>query len=163
MTNYSIPLATSPDYFDFAELVGEFIEPPRTMLRLTNSIVDKVNEIVAREVDEVLEDASHPFRSIIAQQEEELASVYGQLHAQQDKRDDLHEVLVNVCRNSPTVLGYVRESKKINAIKELRRLTSASLRSTKEAVEDPRVVDAAGDPWGQVTNVGTEQPPGWAF
>lgn len=146
----TINIVSNPDYFDFAELVAEFVSDQRTVLRLTNSIVDKTNEVVHREVFDALDDATHPFRSLIQEQEQELQSVYGSLHAERadndslrqqlaDKRDDLHEVLVNVCRTSEVIVGFVAETKKINAIKELRRLTNASLKASKEAVEDPRV------------------------
>lgn len=167
MTSYSIPAVTSPDYFDFAELVGAYVEDPRLLLILTNSVTDKVNEIVNREVDDALDSAGHPFQNIIREQEEELQSVYGQLNAQQDRRDDLHEVLVTVCLHSEVVGNHVRNGQKINAIKELRRLTNASLRASKEAVEDSRVWEPLAE-WERELlhgpgNVGTEQPPGWTF
>lgn len=62
-----------------------------------------------------------------------------------------HSYLVNVCKDNDVVLMYVGQSKKINAIKELRRVVpGAGLKACKEAVEDSLVTLAAqlrSDPW----------------
>lgn len=59
-----------------------------------------------------------------------------------------HDDLVNVALNNSVVMQYVADGKKINAIKELRAVSRAGLKESKEAVEDQRVVSAANDPWG---------------
>lgn len=66
--------------------------------------------------------------------------------------DYSHEYLVGVCRDNDVVLMYLAQSKKINAIKELRRVVpGVGLRACKDAVEDDLVASYAAlrtDPWG---------------
>lgn len=147
MTNYSIPMVSNPDYFDFAELVGANVKNTRKALMLTNSVVDKCNEVVAREVDNALDEAESPFRRIMDEQERELQTVYGQLHVLEGHRNDMHEVLVNVARQDDAILDAMRgdamHRRKIEAIKRLRQVTMCGLKAAKDAIEDPRVADAA--------------------
>lgn len=135
----TINLVTSPDYFDFAELVAEFVSDQRTVLRLTNSVVDKCNEVVTREVDDALDSAESPFRRIMDDQEAEIQGLYSRLNQAEDARNTLHEVLVNVARQDAEVIGFRDQDKKINAIKRLRQMTNCGLLAAKNAVEDPRV------------------------
>lgn len=51
----------------------------------------------------------------------------------------IHEELVKVALNNFAVMTNVRESKKIQAIKELRTATSCGLKEAKDAVDDNRV------------------------
>ena len=51
----------------------------------------------------------------------------------------IHEQLVQVALKNFMVMTNVRESKKIQAIKELRTATSCGLKEAKDAVEDSRV------------------------
>ena len=51
-----------------------------------------------------------------------------------------HEDLVAIALDSESVMNFIRDEQKINAIKELRSLTRCSLKETKDAVEDYRVV-----------------------
>lgn len=50
-----------------------------------------------------------------------------------------HDNLVNTALSSKVVMDFMREGKKINAIKELRVVTGCSLKEGKNAVEDWRV------------------------
>jgi ribosomal protein L7/L12 len=50
-----------------------------------------------------------------------------------------HDALVLTALSSDVVLNWLRDGKKINAIKEVRALTTCGLREAKDAVEDPRV------------------------
>lgn len=50
-----------------------------------------------------------------------------------------HDARVLAALNSPEVMGYMKEVKKINAIKELRLIASCGLKEAKDAVEDVRV------------------------
>jgi hypothetical protein len=50
-----------------------------------------------------------------------------------------HDARVQAALYSNEVMGFVRDDKKIHAIKELRTLTSCGLKEAKEAVEDRRV------------------------
>lgn len=50
-----------------------------------------------------------------------------------------HEDLVQIARDSIAIHDYLKNSKKIQAIKWLRTLTDCGLRSAKEAIEDYRV------------------------
>ena len=57
--------------------------------------------------------------------------------------------LVRRALDSTKVMDAVRDNKKINAIKELRSITSAGLKDAKEAVEDYRVARFSQDGnWG---------------
>lgn len=58
-----------------------------------------------------------------------------------------HDYLVTLCLGSNKIMEYVKLGQKISAIKELRNLTNAGLKQSKEAVEDRRVVfiDYNGD------------------
>lgn len=62
----------------------------------------------------------------------------------QSVRYDTHEHRVLAAIRSETVLAYMQEGKKINAIKELRAVASCGLKEAKDAIEDDRVADAAG-------------------
>lgn len=156
MTLFQIPIVHNADYFDFVELIGTYVEDPRVMLRVTNSVVDKANEVVAREVDNALDVAESPFRRIMDEQEQELQTVYGQLHVLEGHRNDVHEILVNVARQDDDILSLLRGEpmfrRKIDAIKRLRALTGAGLKGAKDAIEDPRVPDAA-NPMFEVVGV----------
>lgn len=50
-----------------------------------------------------------------------------------------HDALVAAARNSGEVMDAVRESRKIDAIKRLRTLTSCGLKEAKDAIESDRV------------------------
>lgn len=50
-----------------------------------------------------------------------------------------HDALVACAKGSRVVMAAVMDSKKINAIKELRNLTGCGLKESKEAIEDSRV------------------------
>ncbi len=138
MTDYRIPLATR-GLIEYVELVSPYFEDPTTMMRVVNGIVDLTNEVVDNAVNDALDNAESPFRRIMDEQSAELASVYGELHAQREQRNDLHEVLVNVARQDAEVIRHLNESHKIYAIKRMRQMTNCDLKAAKEAVEDPRV------------------------
>lgn len=52
-----------------------------------------------------------------------------------------HEERVGEVIKNPNILGFMLAGKKINAIKELRAATDATLLEAKNAVEDERVAD----------------------
>lgn len=52
---------------------------------------------------------------------------------------DTHDSRVEAGLRSTEVLNYLRDGKKINAIKELRTITSCGLKEAKDAVEDERL------------------------
>jgi ribosomal protein L7/L12 len=54
-----------------------------------------------------------------------------------------HDGRVLVALNSPVIIDFLVETRKINAIKELRAVTLCGLKEAKDAVEDSRVVEAA--------------------
>ena len=61
-----------------------------------------------------------------------------------------HEGRVTAALESPDVMQHMYEGKKINAIKELRLLTSCGLKEAKDAVEDNLVAIKASlmsNPW----------------
>lgn len=54
-----------------------------------------------------------------------------------------HDGRVQAALNSVDIMESMKARKKINAIKDLRALTSCGLKEAKDAVEDRRVLDAA--------------------
>ena len=57
-------------------------------------------------------------------------------------KDD-HDALVRVALSMPLVIDYVAQTRKINAIKELRQETKCGLKAAKDAVESSEVALAA--------------------
>lgn len=55
-----------------------------------------------------------------------------------------HERNVNVALRSPDAMGFMRNQRKILAIKQVRILTGCGLKEAKAAVEDERVIVATG-------------------
>ncbi len=51
----------------------------------------------------------------------------------------IHDGRVQAALSSVKVMDCMREGKKINAIKEVRALTSCNLKDAKDVVEDPRL------------------------
>ena len=72
----TINIVSSPDYFDIAELLAPYVTDARDLLRLSNSVADKTNEVVRREVDEALDEAEAPFRRIMDEQSREINSLH---------------------------------------------------------------------------------------
>lgn len=68
-----------------------------------------------------------------------------------------HDALVALAVENAGIVAYVADSRKINAIKDLRGLTHCGLKAAKDAVEDSRMETAAalhtlrvkltGNPW----------------
>lgn len=139
MTLYQIPTATSPDYFDYAELIGAYVEDPRAMLRLTNSVVDKTNDVVAAAVSDAREDVRVEWQQQADAAEREIQALYGQMRVLEGNANDMHEVLVNVARNDGQIRDYFNVDQKINAIKRLRAVTNCGLKAAMDAIRDPRV------------------------
>ena len=54
------------------------------------------------------------------------------------------EALTQAALRDPEAMREMRENKKINAIKRLRYLTSCGLKEAKDAIEDPRIINATG-------------------
>lgn len=72
-------------------------------------------------------------------------------HTARVVNDVNYNTLVAACLGTPSILTLVGQSKKIQAIKELRELTGVGLVAAKVAVEDHRVVEAGSllvNPWG---------------
>jgi ribosomal protein L7/L12 len=162
MTTSQIPLATAR-FIQFVELIGEFVKNPYRMMTLANSLVDLTNEIVRDAVDDALDSASHPFRSI-EQQEQELQATYRALHAAEQREDDLlaekraeapladwerellnpHEYYVDKALADHVVIAFLMGNRKIDAIIRLKdALGGIGLREAKNAVEDSRVIAVA--------------------
>lgn len=71
-----------------------------------------------------------------------------------------HDRLVQMVLVVPEVMQNLRDSRKIVAIKEVRRLSGCSLKAAKDAVEDDLVsisVNLMSDPWA--VPVDPEEPP----
>jgi ribosomal protein L7/L12 len=159
-SKYSIK-PVGPMWRQFAQLVNQYVGDLNDMLLLTNSVTDLANECIEDAVDDCLDEAGHPFRNIIREQDEENQRLHVALAQQTDARNDLHQVLVNVARQDAQILtameGAPQFRKKIEAIKRLRAMTLCSLKAAKEAIEDPRVSDAA-NPMFEVVGVGFFDP-----
>jgi hypothetical protein len=72
-----------------------------------------------------------------------------------------HSMLVDAAIGLPECVEYMRQTKKIMAIKVLRDMTGCGLKAAKDAVEDDRMgihVNLISDPWG-VGNAHEDEPP----
>lgn len=155
MTQYELP-AASPGYIKFAELVNQFVPSLGDMLLLTNSIADLHVELARDAVDDALDVAESPFRRIVDEQADEINSLYRQL-------DDLREQLatqkavaraninadtvrgIDFAVDDPETLEFMKDTRKIDAIKRVRVKTGIGLKAAKDAVESTQVTLAVAD------------------
>lgn len=147
----TISIVTDADYFDFAALVGPYVKKSRNsardLLTLTNSIVDKTNDVVAREVDDALDVAESPFRRIMDEQTQQLRDAEAISMAQQRDikyyKDNLHNVLTHIASTDPIIIEMVNKGENYNAIKRLRNITNVTLKPAADAIKSDVVKQAA--------------------
>ena len=169
----TIAIVSSPDYFDLVELLSPYVTDARDLLRLANSVADKCNEVVAREVDDALDQAESPFRRIMDNQAEELRNLRAEVerlrNAQAVSRDASVEAETRkgllFALESPQVMRYLEDGHKIYAIKFVRTQCNIGLRAAKNAVEHPDVTAAMeGACWQNCCTSGltSDNPTSWS-
>ena len=156
-------------YRDLAALLAENADKNvdgwmQTLLVLTNSVRNLMDEHAQALVDDALDSAESPFRRIMDEQERELQSVYTSLHAERADNDALRSEVaalkavsngtwqrgqtatekgIAFALNDAETLSLVQRERKIVAIKRVRASVGIGLKEAKDAVESAAVQEAA--------------------
>jgi hypothetical protein len=162
----NIPLVHDSRYFAFFALIAEYVKAPNKVLRLVNSVVDLHNSLAQDAVDEAIEEAEVQYQAMVSRfrealdaSEQETQAVYREVHSLREENATLlarlntpdryfrgpHAVEAGIAfaLKDEETLAFIRDSKKINAIKRVRQATNLGLKEAKDAVESALVQEQA--------------------